>query len=220
MTFSKITLTAALAAMTLTAGCMQTLNSPDNPNRRAQTGALAGAAVGALIGASRGDDANDRRDGALVGAVLGAGAGGLIGNQLDKQAAELRSSLGNNVGIQNTGDRLVVTMPQDILFATDSATLSGGLQADLQTLAASINRYPGSLVQVIGHTDNVGDATYNQTLSERRAQAVSSVLINSGVSAGRITPIGRGETSPVSDNLTDAGRAQNRRVEIVIIPQQ
>lgn len=220
MTLTKVTLTAALAALTLTAGCMQQLTDPDNPNRRTQTGALTGAAVGALIGIAQGDNATERRNGALLGAAIGAGAGGVIGHQLDKQAAELRAVMGNNVGIRNTGDRLIVTMPQDILFATDSASLSGGLQADLQTLAASINRYGGSMVQVIGHTDNVGDATYNQTLSERRAQAVASVLINSGVAASRITPIGRGESSPVADNYSAASRAQNRRVEIIIIPQR
>lgn len=218
MTFTRPFLLSATAALMMTSGCMQTMNNPDNPNRRTQQGAATGAALGALAGIIAGNDAKSRRNGAIIGAAVGAGAGGLIGRQLDKQAAELRSQMGTNVGIQNTGDRLIVTMPQDILFATDSATLSGGLQADLQTLSASLNRYPGSTVQVIGHTDNVGDAGYNQSLSMRRAQAVSSVLIGAGVQPARVVPQGRGENAPVADNLTEQGRAKNRRVEVVIIP--
>lgn len=218
MTLSKLSLAAATAGLMLTSGCMQTITDPNNPNRNAQQGALAGAAAGALIGIATGDDANDRRRGALIGAAVGAGAGGLIGNQLDKQEAELRAQMGSNVGITNTGSKLIVTMPQDILFATDSATLAGGLQADLRTLAASLGRYPNSTVNVIGHTDNVGDASYNQQLSQRRAQAVSSVLIGAGVAPNRINAFGRGEDAPIGTNLTPDGRAQNRRVEIVITP--
>lgn len=220
MTISKISIIAALSAMTITSGCMQTMNSPDNPNRRTQQGAAIGAAVGALAGIATGDTSEARARRAVVGAALGAGAGGVIGYQLDKQEAELRAQMGSNVGIVNTGDRLIVTMPQDILFATDSATLSGGLQADLRTLAASLGRYPASRVDVVGHTDNVGDAGYNQSLSERRARAVASVLISSGVPSSRVNAYGRGETTPVANNLTDQGRRQNRRVEIVIIPTQ
>lgn len=217
MIASKTTLFIAASALALS-GCMSTLRDPDNPNRKAQQAALAGGALGALVGIATGDSGEARTRGALIGAAVGAGAGGLIGHQLDKQEAELRAQMGNNVGIQNTGQSLIVTMPQDILFATDSATLSGGLQTDLQTLAASMNRYPNSRIQVIGHTDNVGDAGYNQTLSQRRAQAVASVLINAGVSGARINTIGRGETAPVANNLTPQGRAQNRRVEITIVP--
>lgn len=217
MKTAKLSLAAAATAMTI-AGC--TMQDPSNPNRNAQQGALAGAAAGALLGLATGDDAQSRRRGAVVGAALGAGAGGLIGHQLDRQEAELRTQLGSNVGINNTGDRLIVTMPQDILFATDSATLSGRLTSDLRALAASLNRYPDTTVQVIGHTDNTGQAAYNQRLSQRRAQAVASVLTSSGVSSSRIHSIGRGWDDPVSNNLTPEGRAQNRRVEIVIIPNR
>lgn len=215
MKTAKLSLAAAAAALSV-AGC--TLQDPNNPNRNAQQGALAGAATGALIGIATGDNARERNRGAILGAAIGAAGGGVIGNMLDRQEAELRAQLGSNVGINNTGNQLIVTMPQDILFATDSAALTGRLTADLQSLAASLNRYPNSTVNVIGHTDNTGAASYNQQLSMRRAQAVAAVLTRSGVSPSRVRSVGRGEDAPIADNLTAAGRAQNRRVEIVITP--
>jgi len=123
-----------------------------------------------------------------------------------------------NVQITNTGDRLIVTLPQDILFAVDSAQVNSGLRGDLLTVSDSLQRYPGSTVQVIGHTDNTGDASYNQGLSERRANAVADVLMDGGVAFSRINAIGRGEDQPTASNLTPEGWAQNRRVEIVILP--
>ncbi|NVO22321.1 OmpA family protein [Donghicola sp. C2-DW-16] len=191
-----------------------------DPNARAKTGALAGAAIGGLAGAiTGGDDRQDKIRGAVIGAALGAGAGALVGNHLDKQAAELRASMSNSaIDVTNTGDRLVVTMPQSILFATDSTAVSGALRGDLAALASNLNTYPDSRVQVIGHTDNVGDAGYNQDLSQRRASAVADVLFQNGVAYNRVSTIGRGEDAPIATNLTPEGRAQNRRVEIIITP--
>ncbi|MGR3483868.1 MAG: OmpA family protein [Paracoccaceae bacterium] len=208
-----ITLSAVLA---LTA--CATVQDPNNPNRNAQQGALIGAGVGALAGLATGDDATERRQQALAGAALGAAAGGGVGLLLDRQEAQLRAQLGPQVGIRNTGDRLIVSMPQDILFATDSASLTGSLQSDLRAVAQSINDFPGTTVRVIGHTDSTGSEAYNLDLSQRRAQAVSSVLAGAGVSPARLSTVGRGEAQPIATNDTAAGRAQNRRVEIVIIP--
>ena len=217
MTMSKCALVFAGAALVGLTAC-EDLNDPNNPNRNTQQGALIGAGIGAVVGAATGDNAQERRRNAVLGAAIGGGGGALIGRDLDRQEAELREQLGGNVGITNTGDRLIVTMPQDILFATDSARLSGGLQSDLVALARSLNRYPNTTVNVVGHTDNTGSASYNQDLSSRRAQAVSSVLINAGVSPSRIRSIGRGEDAPIASNLTAEGRQQNRRVEIIITP--
>jgi outer membrane protein OmpA-like peptidoglycan-associated protein len=218
MTMSKITLAVAASSIMALSAC-EPLQDPNNPNRQTQTGALVGAGVGALIGASTGgDDLDARRRGAILGAAVGAGGGALIGRQLDLQEAELRQQMGGNVGIVNTGSQLIVTLPQDILFATNSTALTGSLQNDLRNLAGSLNRYPNSTVNVIGHTDNQGSAAFNQDLSQRRAQAVASVLINSGVNPGRIRSIGRGEDQPIASNLTPEGRQLNRRVEIVITP--
>ncbi|GGL51924.1 OmpA family protein [Wenxinia marina] len=191
---------------------------PGQGTANTNQGAMLGLGLGALAGAVSGDDRDEAIRNAAIGAVAGAAIGGAIGQQLDRQEAELRAALGPQVGIVNTGNSLVVTLPQDILFATDSATLTGSLQNDLRAVAGSLNRYPNTTVNVIGHTDNTGEAAYNQALSERRAQAVASVLVNSGVAAGRIRAVGRGEDQPVASNLDAAGRQQNRRVEIVITP--
>ncbi|MDU8910176.1 OmpA family protein [Aestuariicoccus sp. MJ-SS9] len=192
---------------------------PNDPNRQAKQGAMIGAGLGAITGRlAGGDDRGERNRATVAGALVGAAVGGAIGNQLDKQEAELRQDLGNNVGIRNTGDRLIVTMPQDILFSTDSANLRPDLQGDIRTVADSLLDYPNTTVQVIGHTDNVGDASYNYNLSQRRAQSVAGVLISRGVSSGRVQTFGRGEDQPIASNLTPEGRQQNRRVEIVILP--
>ncbi|MEM7319133.1 MAG: OmpA family protein, partial [Pseudomonadota bacterium] len=166
--------------------------------------------------------ANDsnRGLGAVTGAAVGALAGGAIGSSLDKQAAELRQELANDgITITNTGDRLIVSVPNDITFATDSYAIRPGLRSDLNKVGQNLVRYPNSSVQVIGHTDSDGDATYNQGLSERRANAVADVLRSGGVGYNRIVTIGRGEEQPVASNLTAQGKAQNRRVEIVIVPR-
>lgn len=213
MTMTKLSL--GLAALTLVAACEST--NPNNNQNRDQ-GALIGAGVGALTGILTGDSVDDRRRGAIIGAAIGATGGAVIGNQLDRQEEELRQSLGGNVGIVNNGNNLTVTLPQDILFATNSTAVSGAAQNDLRTLANSMNQYPNTTVNVIGHTDNVGDAAFNLDLSQRRAQAVTSVLLNAGVSPARVRSIGRGEDAPVATNLDAAGRQQNRRVEIIITP--
>ncbi|MEJ6397386.1 OmpA family protein [Yoonia sp. 208BN28-4] len=214
MTFAKFPTLLAASSLAFVAACA---GGPNN-NENTQSGAVAGGLIGAVVGAATGDTAAERRQGALIGAALGAAGGAAIGNQLDRQEEELRQALGNNVGIVNNGQNLTVTLPQDILFATDSATLTGALQNDLVAVARSLNNNPGTTVSVIGHTDNVGEAGYNFDLSQRRAQAVTSVLINAGVSPSRLRTVGRGEDQPIASNLTADGRQQNRRVEIVITP--
>jgi len=217
MSLSKVSIAVALSSVLALTACEE-MNDPNNPNRNTQTGAAVGAGLGALVGIAAGDTAEERRRGAVVGALIGGGIGGIAGADLDRQEAELRQQLGSSAQIVNTGQQLIVTLPQDILFATDSANLTGGLRSDLTALAASINRYPDTTVNVIGHADNTGSASYNQDLSARRAQAVSAVLIQSGVAPFRIRSIGRGEDSPIATNLTPEGRAMNRRVEITITP--
>lgn len=220
MITSKLSIAAVLAGAMVLSACTETgFSNPDDPNRQAKQGAAIGAGVGALAGVLAGDDRGERRRGALIGAAVGGATGALIGNQLDKQEADLRAQLGNdNVTIRNTGDRLIVTMPQDILFATDSANLRPDLQRDLRTVGQNLLAYPNTTVQVLGHTDNTGEAGYNLDLSQRRAQAVANVLISEGVPGSRIRTIGRGEDQPIATNATPDGRAQNRRVEIVILP--
>ncbi|GAB4293258.1 MAG: OmpA family protein [Roseovarius sp.] len=187
-----------------------------DPNRNAKQGAFLGGILGAGLGALV---SKDKGKGAVIGGIAGAATGAVAGSFLDRQEAELRQDLGDDrIAITNTGDRLILTMPDDILFAVDSAEVSPQLRSDLLTVAQSLQKYPDSRVQVLGHTDNTGSAAHNQRLSERRAQSVADILIAGGVSAARIETIGRGEDQPVASNLTEEGRARNRRVEIVILP--
>ena len=185
---------------------------------RTQQGALAGAAVGALYGATRDSDNNNQGRDAARGAILGAAAGAVAGNILDRQAAALKQSVSSNVEVVNRGDYLQVVLPEGILFATGSAAVSGPAQNDLYAVARNLNQYPNSRVEVVGHTDNTGSAALNQDLSERRAASVAGILRAAGVQANRVVSAGRGYTQPVASNDTAAGRAQNRRVEILIRP--
>jgi outer membrane protein OmpA-like peptidoglycan-associated protein len=205
---------ASASLLALTA-CVNPIAGPDDPNQRAKTGALTGALAGALLGGSGGDESLGR---AVAGGVIGAAIGGAIGATLDQQANELRGSLDSDISVTNNGDFLVVNMPQDLLFATDSAALRPDLTGDIKTVAASLLKYPNSRIDVIGHTDNTGSAAYNQDLSQRRAVSVANVLRESGVPNGRLTAFGRGEDQPIASNASVQSRALNRRVEIIIRP--
>lgn len=221
MFFGKTPIVVALSGVMALSACTDPgqlgLDSND-PNAKTKQGALLGAGLGAALGAVTGRDGN-KTEAAVKGAILGGAAGGIIGNRLDRQEADLRNSLGNDdVTIQNTGDRLIVTLPQDILFATDSFSVRPDLQRDLRAVASNLQAYPDSTIQIVGHTDSDGDAGYNQDLSERRANAVADVLLGQGIPFSRIQTFGRGEAQPVSSNLTPEGKSQNRRVEIVILP--
>lgn len=216
MTFKTPLLLATLGAFTL-AGCVDPDAYPGDANARAKNGAIIGGALGALAGATSNGD--KRLSKAVVGGVIGAAIGGAIGTSLDQQAAELRGSLGNsNISVTNYGDYLVVNMPQDVLFATDSAALRPDLTRDIKAVASNLIKYPNSSIEVIGHTDNSGSAAYNQDLSQRRAVSVANILRESGVPNARITAFGRGEDAPIASNQTPAGQAQNRRVEIIVRP--
>lgn len=185
---------------------------------RTQQGALAGAAVGAVLGATRDDDSNNEGRDAARGAILGAAAGAVAGNILDRQAQALQQSVSSNIQVVNRGSYLQVIMPEGILFATGSAAVSGSAQNDLYAVARNLNQYPNSRVEVVGHTDNTGSAALNADLSQRRAQSVSGILSAAGVSSQRLIATGAGFSQPIASNDTAAGRAQNRRVEILIRP--
>ncbi len=212
---TKISLTLAGASLLALTACVSPIANPNDPNARAKTGAITGGLIGAVLGGSGGDEGLGR---AVAGGVIGAAIGGVIGATLDQQAAELRGSLDSDISVTNTGEYLIVNMPQDLLFAVDSAALQPTLTSDIKTVAASLLKYPNSRIEVIGHTDNTGSAAYNQDLSQRRAVSVANVLRESGVPNGRLTAYGRGEDQPIASNATVDGRAQNRRVEIIIRP--
>lgn len=217
MILSKFPLAIAASALLLVAACDPGApNQSQNTRQGAMIGALGGAAAGALIGND--GTVRDRNRAALIGAALGAGVGGGIGNNLDRQAEELRRALRSDVGVSNNRNNLVVVLSQDLLFATNSTQVGAQSQNDLMIVARSLTNYPDSTVNVIGHTDNVGSAAFNQDLSERRAQSVASVLRSGGVSSARIRSIGAGLNQPIASNATAEGRQLNRRVEIIITP--
>lgn len=180
-----------------------------------EKGAAAGAGAGAVVGGVIGNAAGSTAKGAIIGAVLGGAAGAVIGQQMDKQAADLEDDL-EGAEIERVGEGIQITFDSGILFGFDSAELRPEARENLTTLAQSLQEYPQTDVMVIGHTDSKGSDAYNQGLSERRAGSAADFLKTRGISADRITMLGKGESEPIADNETEAGRAQNRRVEIAI----
>ena len=184
-------------------------------------GALIGAGLGAATGLLVGKSARGRRNGALIGAGIGALGGGLIGKYMDNQESELRAQLqGTGVSVTRVGDRIVLNMPSNITFATDQDQVNPGFYQTLNSVAIVLNKFNKTLIDVDGHTDSVGNPAYNQGLSERRAASVANYLASQGIDQRRMSAIGYGQERPVASNATEAGRAQNRRVEISIAPIQ
>ena len=214
-------LSSALAgsALLILSGCVTPESAANSkPGDNTTAGTIMGGLIGTIAGMEM-SSKGDRKKGAIVGAIVGAAAGNAIGQTLDEQAADLRRDLNNNqVNVTNTGSELIVTMPQDILFALDSAAVRSDLRRDLGVVAGNLQAYPNSTISIEGHTDNTGTANYNRILSQRRANAVADILVNNGVPPARLYAVGRGENEPVASNLSATGRAQNRRVEIVIRP--
>ena len=207
------------SVLLLASGCVTPESATNSkPGDNTTAGTVMGGLIGAIAGMEMSSD-GDRNKGAIIGAIVGAGAGNMIGRNLDRQATALRQDLNNDqVGITNTGSELIVTMPQDILFALDSASVRSDLRRDLRVVANNLQAYPNSMIKILGHTDNIGSASYNEALSQRRADAVVNILIDNGVQPVRLQALGRGEDDPIENNLTAEGRAQNRRVEIIIRP--
>ena len=216
---------AALAATVaaFTAGCATYTGQTDDPNdpNRTQRGALIGAAIGAAAGLLSGDDAVERRQRAMVGAGIGALAGGGIGAYQDKQEAELRrETAGTGIDVSRDGDVIKLNLPDGVTFDFAKYDLKPQFYPALNTIASTLKEYNQTIVEVSGHTDSVGSDAANQTLSERRANAVASYLIGQGVVRERFEIVGMGERYPVASNDTDSGRALNRRVEIRLLPLQ
>jgi len=205
------TIAIVTAATLALAGCTYNNGTPNKPATGAVIGGLTGAAAGRVIG---GDT-----KGTLIGGAVGAAVGGAIGAQMAAQERELRQSLaGTGADVTNTGSQLRVILPEAVTFRTASSVVDPGFRPALRTVSESLRQHPNSTVRVVGHTDNVGSAAYNNQLSRDRAMSVARELIANGKSAQRVTVSGRGFNEPITSNATAAGRAQNRRVEIVITP--
>lgn len=178
-------------------------------------GAVIGAAAGGTAGALL--TKKNKAVGIILGAAIGGVAGGLIGNYMDKQARDIADDLGEDATVTRVGEGIVVSFESGLLFDFDSYALRPATKANLQTLANSLQEYEDTDVRVLGHTDSVGSSSYNETLSENRANAVEDYLVAQGIQNVRVDPEGYGERDPVATNETDAGRQLNRRVEVVIV---
>lgn len=182
---------------------------------KATWGTAIGAATGALIGSTQSST------GALIGALGGAAVGGGVGYYLDAQAAELRAELvSTGVQVVESDDNIRLIMPGNITFKTDSSDINSSFYPVLNSVAKVLNKYDNSTVMVSGHTDNTGSAEYNLNLSRERANSVASYLQGQGVKATRFEVLGLGFSNPIASNDNAAGRTQNRRVEIKIIPNK
>lgn len=176
-------------------------------------GALGGYLLGDLVGGSH------DRGARLAGMGIGAIAGGAVGHYMDRQEAELRrQTAGTGVDVYRAGDELVLRMPSGITFPVDRYDIQPQFQSTLNQVSQTLASYNQTYIDVLGHTDSTGSDAYNQALSDRRAQAVASYLSAHGVERARIGIRGYGETQPIASNETEAGRAENRRVEIKVVP--
>ena len=204
----KTTLFAA--ALSLSA-CTYNTGLPNKPG----TGALIGGATGAVLGNAIGDDAGST----IIGGAVGAAIGGAIGESMERQERELNQQLaGSGARITNTGSQLRVILPEAVTFPTGSDVVNSSFRPALDEVARSLRAHPSSTVRVVGHTDTVGSEAFNRQLSTDRALSVARILIANGVPASRITYSGRGFSEPITSNSTAAGRAANRRVEVIITP--
>lgn len=185
----------------------------------ATKGAIIGAVAGAVVGLATGDDATERRQRALVGAGIGGLSGAAIGGYMDRQEAELRRRLEDTgVSVVRHGNNITLSMPGNVTFALDSASLRAQFFDVLNSVALVLKEYEKTLIEVAGHTDSTGSAAYNQELSRERAETVAQYLRSQGIDPRRLVVRGYGEGYPIAANETAAGRQQNRRVELTLVP--
>ncbi|NTW88828.1 MAG: OmpA family protein [Desulfobulbaceae bacterium] len=196
-----------LAMTSMIWGCQSTTNT----GRGAGIGATAGGVIGGIIGSRSGSWVK----GAIIGAVIGGAGGALIGNYMDKQAAEIDRDV-EGARVERVGESIRVIFDSGILFSTGSATITSTSRNNIDKLARILNRYKETSMVIEGHTDSIGSDDANQVLSEKRADAVANLLEVYGVSGRRLSPVGYGETRPVSSNETESDRKLNRRVEVLI----
>jgi len=213
--FVKVAVTAAVV---IGVAACQTVNpyTRESQTSKAAKGAGIGAAAGAVVGLLT---KGDKLQNALIGAGVGALAGGGVGYYMDVQEAKLRQRLeGTGVSVTRMGDNITLNMPSSLTFALNSADLNAQFYSALDGVSLVLKEYDKTVIEVAGHTDSSGSDQYNQALSERRAQSVAGYLSSHGVKTQRLITIGAGETHPVASNDTEAGRSQNRRVELTIVP--
>ncbi|KFZ32119.1 membrane protein [Pseudidiomarina salinarum] len=207
----KLMVAVAISSALIAAGCTSQASNT-------QKGAAIGAIAGALIGKGTGDHDKSRY---IWGAAVGALAGGAIGNYMDRQEQEFRDELaGSGIEVIREGDNIRLQMANNITFRTDSSSVNPSFEPVLSDVARVLQKYEKTTMIVEGHTDSTGTSEYNQQLSENRAAAVAAELMEDGVDRRRLTAIGYGESQPIASNDTAAGRQENRRVELRILPNK
>jgi len=212
---------ASIAALLGATACTTTDPYSSTPRRNnTGTGAIAGALGGALLGyLTNTSNSEQGRKNALIGAGIGALGGAAVGAYMDRQQRDLEAQLsGSGVGVARQGDNLVLRMPSDVTFASNQSSINPRFDATLDDVAAVLNRYDQSTIDIIGHADSDGADDYNLDLSRRRASSVAQYFVSRNVLADRLYVDGKGESEPVASNATAEGKAQNRRVEILIRP--
>lgn len=182
-------------------------------------GALIGSAIGVAAGLLSGGNATERRQRAMVGAGIGALGGAAVGNYQDRQERALRERTANTgIDVQRDGDNITLSLPDGITFDFNKTTLKPQFYGALNGVASTLSEYNQTMIEVVGHTDSIGTDAVNNRISKERADAVAAYLTAQGVQRERIETLGAGKAYPIADNSTEAGRAQNRRVEIRVIP--
>lgn len=209
---------AVASFVALTGAGVTGCSSLNNTERGAVIGAGAGGAIGAVIGRQTGSTAA----GAIIGAAVGGAAGAVIGRKMDQEARELETQLPEGATVSRVGEGILVTFESGLLFPYDSADLLPAGRQNLASLATTLRGDPEADYEllVVGHTDSRGADTYNQGLSERRAQSAADILVANGIPRDRIRTTGRGESEPVASNDTEAGMQLNRRVEVAIFASE
>ncbi|WP_045764384.1 OmpA family protein [Xanthomonas albilineans] len=192
---------------------------PTEQENRTGRGALIGTAVGVVAGLLSGSSATERRQHAMIGAGIGALSGAAIGNYQDRQERALRERTANTgIDVRRDGDNITLNLPDGITFDFNQSTLKPQFYSALNGVAKTLSEYNQTMIEVVGHTDNIGSDAVNQRLSEQRASSVAAYLTAQGVQPERMQTLGAGKKYPIADNSTEAGRAQNRRVEIRVVP--
>ena len=217
--FNKTNIGALFLSSALVLTSCESVQNANNQQKGTVIGAAAGAVIGGVLGNNIGKGKNAPA-GAVLGGVVGGVVGNVIGAKMDKQAKEIKETL-PGAEVERVGEGIKVTMNESMVnFAFDSSDLTSTAKANLDKLAEVLKNNPDTNINIYGHTDSKGTDAYNQSLSERRAAAVRNYLSAAGVGSARMMTMGMGEKEPIATNDTDAGRAQNRRVEFAITANQ
>ena len=213
--FNKTNIAALFISSSLVLTSCESVQNANNQQKGTVIGTAAGAVIGGVLGNNIGKGKNAPA-GAVLGGIVGGVAGNVIGRNMDKQAKEIKETL-PGAEVERVGEGIKVTMKENMVnFGFDSSNLTSAAMANLDKLAEVLKNNPDTNINIYGHTDSKGSDEYNLSLSDRRAAAVKSYLASKGIASSRMIPMGVGEKEPIATNDTDAGRAQNRRVEFAI----